>query len=112
MRSFGGGALGKPRARSEIAAARAIAPEIGTHRADLQELRAAELRRLQRQRCAKCVWSLGDRVLFELVDHIATRFGIEDEIDHLLARFAGLDPDVLRAISAHKFSPPLYEVRS
>jgi hypothetical protein len=108
---LGGGALGKPRARSEIAAARAIAPEIGTHRADLQELRAAELRRLQRQRCAKCVWSLGDRVLFELVDHIATRFGIEDEIDRLIERYAALDPVILRALGADRLPlPPIHRV--
>jgi hypothetical protein len=45
-------------------------------------------------------------VLFELVDHIAGRFGLEDEVDHLLDRFAGVDQAVLRALGADKLPPP------
>jgi hypothetical protein len=65
-----------------------------------------EARRLRRQRYAARIWGLGDRALFELVDHIAGRFGIEDEIDHLLGRFARLSPAVLRALGADKLPLP------
>jgi hypothetical protein len=41
-------------------------------------------------------------VLFELVDHIAGRFDLEDEVDSLLDRFAGLDPAVLRALGGDR----------
>jgi hypothetical protein len=51
-------------------------------------------------------------VLFERVDHIAGRFGLEDELDHLLDRFAGLDPVVLRALGADKLPPlPIRQIR-
>jgi hypothetical protein len=48
------------------------------------------------------VWRLGDRVLFELVDHIAQRFDIDSETDRLLDRYAGLDPQVLRVLGADR----------
>lgn len=77
-----------------------------------QARRASEARRLRRQRCAGRIWPLGDRVLFERVDHIAGRFGLEDELDHLLDRFAGLDPVVLRALGADKLPPlPIRQIR-
>jgi hypothetical protein len=44
-------------------------------------------------------------VLFELVDHIAGRFGLEDEVDRLLDRFAGLDPAVFRALGGDRLPP-------
>jgi hypothetical protein len=72
---------------------------------NLQARRASETRRLRRQRYAARIWALGDRVLFELVDHIAGRFGLEDEVDHLLNRFAGLDPAVLRALGGDRLPP-------
>jgi hypothetical protein len=62
-------------------------------------------RRLRRQRYAARIWPLGDRVLFELVDHIAGRFDLEDEVDRLLDRFAGLDPAVLRALGGDRLPP-------
>ena len=47
-----------------------------------------------------------------LVDHIADRFGLEDEVDRLLDRFAGLSPDLLRAVGAdHLPEPPIHLVR-
>jgi hypothetical protein len=72
-------------------------------RHDLQAARQRENRRLRHEHYARRIWPLGDRVLFELVDHIATRFGIEDEIDHLLARFVGLDPHLLRTLGGDNF---------
>jgi hypothetical protein len=81
-------------------------------RAAAQALRVREARKLRRARYAQRIWSLGDRVLFELVDHIADRFGIEDEVDRLLDRFANLDPALLRALGADKMPPlPIREVR-
>lgn len=78
----------------------------------LAERRSAELRRLQRQRYAQRIWPLGDRVLFELVDHIADRFGLEDEVDRLLDKFAGLSPEILRAVGADSLPErPLHLVR-
>jgi hypothetical protein len=78
----------------------------------LQARRGSEARRLRRQRYAQRIWPLGDRVLFELVDHIADRFGLEDEVDRLLDRFAGLSPDILRAVGADRLAaPPIREVR-
>jgi hypothetical protein len=60
---------------------------------------------LRRQRYAARIWPLGDRVLFELVDHIAGRFDLEDEVDSLLDRFAALDPAVLRALGGDRLPP-------
>jgi hypothetical protein len=81
-------------------------------RPSLQARHSSEARRLRRQRYARCIWPLGDRVLFELIDHIADRFGLEDEVDRLLDRFAGLSPDLLRALGADRVAaPPIREVR-
>ena len=71
----------------------------------LQSRRLSETRRLRRQRYAARIWRLGDRVLFELVEHIAGRFDLEDEVDRLLDRFAGLDPDALRLLGADRLPP-------
>jgi hypothetical protein len=68
----------------------------------LQARRASEARRLRRQRYAARIWPLGHRVLFELVDHIAGRFDLEDEVDRLLDRFAGLDSAVLRVLGGDR----------
>jgi hypothetical protein len=67
-----------------------------------QARRVSETRRLRRQRYAARIWPLGDRVLFELVNHIAGRFGLEDEVDHLLDRYADLDLDLLRTLGADR----------
>jgi hypothetical protein len=72
------------------------------HSNNLSERRAQENRRLRRQQYAQRIWPLGDRVLFELVNHIADRFGPEDEVDRLLDRFAGLSPEILRAVGADR----------
>jgi hypothetical protein len=47
-------------------------------------------------------------VMFELLDHIAGQFGLEDEVDRLLDRFASLDAAILNALGADKLRrPPL-----
>jgi hypothetical protein len=71
----------------------------------LQARRASEARRLRRQRYAARIWRLGDRVLFELIDQIADRYDLEDELDRLLDRFAGLDPAFLRALGGDRLPP-------
>ena len=63
-------------------------------------------RSLRRQRYAARIWRLGDRVLFELVDHIAVPFGRGDDVDHLLDRFARIDPEVFRWLGADRLSAP------
>jgi hypothetical protein len=67
----------------------------GAH--DLAAKRASELRRQRRARYIDHVHKLGARVVFELVDEFAREFG-EERIDYWLARFAGLDPAILRAL--------------
>jgi hypothetical protein len=88
------------------------APLNNSPRPTLQARRAAEARRLRRQRYAARIRTLGERVLFEIFDHIAGRFGLEDEVDHLLDRYADLDLDLLRTLGAGKLSaPPIRQVR-
>jgi hypothetical protein len=127
MKEVRGGPRDTVRTRGSIEAPTAITPVFTKSSADLQgarrsapraptrslaDRRSAELRRLQRQRYAQRIWSLGDRVLFELIDHIADRFGLEDEVDRLLDRFAGLSPEILRAVGADRLgAPPIREVR-
>jgi hypothetical protein len=79
----------------------------------LQERRTAELSRLRRQRYARRIWPLGERVEFELVEHLITAFDLdEDAVDRVLDRFAGLDADVLRALGGDKLSAsPIRPVR-
>jgi hypothetical protein len=66
----------------------------------LRELQSAELRR---QRYAKRIWALGERVEFELVEKLIEHFALdEDAVDQILDRFAGLDASVLRALGADR----------
>jgi hypothetical protein len=78
----------------------------------LQECRTAELRRLRRQRYAKRIWPLGERVEFELIEHLITAFDLdEDAVDRVLGRFAGLDADVLRELGGDKLpASPIHAV--
>jgi hypothetical protein len=74
--------------------------------ASLQERRAAELRRLQRARYAKRIWALGERIEFELLECLIKNFDLdEDAVARVLDRFAGLDPEVLRALGADRLPP-------
>jgi hypothetical protein len=51
----------------------------------------------RRQHHAQLLWNLGPRQTFELLAQIGRDYGLDDEIDCLLVRFASLDPDTLRA---------------
>jgi len=79
----------------------------------LQERRSAELRRLRRQRYAQRIHRLGERVEFELLEHLITAFDLdEDAVDRVLDRFAGIDPKVLRAVGADRLPPsPIRQVQ-
>jgi hypothetical protein len=74
--------------------------------ATLQARRTAELRRVRRQRYAQRIWRLGDRVQFELIEKLIKDFALDEgAVDHVLDRFAGLDPEVLRALGADRLPP-------
>ena len=80
---------------------------------NLSERQAQENRRLRRQRYAQRIWRLGDRVEFELVEHLITAFDLdEDAVARVLDRFAGPDPQVLRALGADRLPPsPIRQVQ-
>jgi hypothetical protein len=79
----------------------------------LQARRAVELRRLRRQRYAARIHPLGARVLYELVNHLAVRFEIDDAaLDHVLDRLADLDPIILRGLNVDRLpTAPIHQVR-
>jgi hypothetical protein len=60
---------------------------------------------LRRQRYATAVHQLGPRGLDELLREIAARTGAGPVIDQIVARYAGLDPDVVRLFGADRFPP-------
>jgi hypothetical protein len=66
--------------------------------------RAQAQRRLYRQRLTERVYRLGVRAVFELVDEIGRHHpDIADDIDERLERYAGLDPNMLRAVGGDQF---------
>ena len=79
----------------------------------LQAQRGYEARRLRRQRYAQRIWRLGERVEFELVEHLITAFALdEDAVDRVLDRFARLDHKVLKVLGADRLPPsPTREVQ-
>jgi hypothetical protein len=72
--------------------------------ASLQTRRTAELKRRRRMHLARIVHGLGERPVFEAFDRLANEFD-ESVVDHLLERFANIDPAVLRALGADKLPP-------
>jgi hypothetical protein len=59
-------------------------------------------RRLRRQCQCETIWRLGARVFFELIDELARHHALPD-LDRRLARYARLDPDIIRAVQADRF---------
>jgi hypothetical protein len=100
---------------ADLQGARRSAPRAPTRSVgvSLQERRSAELRKLQRARLAKRLWTLGERVEFELVEHLIATFDLdEDAVIRIEQRFAGLDLEALRALGADRLPPsPLHQVR-
>ena len=75
-------------------------------------LRNQAARCLRRQRHVKQVHRLGARVLFELVDELDRVHGLGDDLDRRLERYAGADPEVLRAVGGDRFpASPMRIVR-
>jgi hypothetical protein len=73
----------------------------------LQRLRVDENLRLRRQRYIARIWPLGERPMFELVEHLVRVFDLDvAEVDRILAKFAGLNADTLRALGADRLPPP------
>jgi hypothetical protein len=84
---------------------------VRTTGSSLRETRSAELRRLQRARYVQRIWPLGEKLEFELIEKLIEHFGLdEDAVSHILDRFAGLDPNVLRALGADRL--PASPIRS
>ena len=104
--------IGEPKEAQPQAEIRPRRPSLRVGAA-LAERRAAELRRLQRQRYAARIWRLGDRVQFELVEKFIKHFGIDEEAARqILDRFAGLDIEALRALGADRLPPaPIRQVQ-
>ena len=80
---------------------------------DIREsLKNQAQRRLQRQRHVEQVHRLGARVFFEFVDELDRVHGLGDDLDRRLERYAGADPEVLRAVGGDRFpASPMRIVR-
>jgi hypothetical protein len=79
---------------------------LGTAPSIVSAEKSQYLVRLRRQRLVERVHRLGARPLFELIDEIARHYGLADDIDQRLERYAALDPDILSAVRADRFPPP------
>jgi len=65
----------------------------------LRERRSAELHRQQRIRYAARIYRFGERVQFEVVEHLITTFELDETVvDRILDHFAGIDPAALPLI--------------
>ena len=64
------------------------------------------------ERMVEHLHSLGTRPLAEMLDEIATATGRPDIVADLVAAYAQLDPEIVRALGADSFAPmPLELVR-
>lgn len=63
---------------------------------------AAPLIRLRRQRHVERLYRLGPRAVFELLDELDRVHRLTD-LDARLARYAAVDPEILRALGANRF---------
>ena len=81
---------------------RALEQPLNTISAD----KSQALARLRRQHHVEQIHRLGARVLFELVDELGRVHGLGDDLDRRLERYAGVDPEVLRAVGGDRFPAP------
>ena len=65
---------------------------------------------LRLQRDVTAVHRLGARALYELLREIGAIAGTRTTIDRIVARYAGLDPELLRALGADRFPASVWEV--
>jgi hypothetical protein len=112
---IGPGALAGATEAGVFIAGRQFAPNttIASHSPPRQS--ADALRRLRWKRYAEAIHPLGARVEFEIWDEIARHHpDLVDDIDQRLgkfAKFAALDPNVLRVLGADRFpSSPIRAV--
>ena len=70
---------------------------------NLAALRAQASQRLHRQRLVERVHRLGARALFELVDELDRHYGLGDDLDRRLERYARLDHRLLAAVGGDRF---------
>jgi hypothetical protein len=66
-------------------------------------LRRIAFRRLRRQRQVELLYALGPRIIFELIDELDRHYGLGDDLDRRLARYARLDPVILAAVGGDRF---------
>jgi hypothetical protein len=79
----------------------------GQRQLSLAQRRAEESRHLQRARHVQKIWTFGDRVTFELLEHLIAQFDLDQrEIGNILTRFASIDPVALKVVGADKLPPP------
>ena len=62
------------------------------------------LARLRRQRQVERICRI-PRLVAELLDEIGRHYGIGDDIDRRLERYAAIDPAILAALGADRFPP-------
>jgi hypothetical protein len=68
---------------------------------------------LRRRRQVQAVHRLGSRTVGELLDEITRHHGIADDINRRLARYAAIDPEILRAFGGDRWpSAPVWIVRN
>jgi hypothetical protein len=68
-------------------------------------LQADAIRRLRRQRQIERIHGFGARVVYELVDELDRHHELGADLDWRLARYASLDPAILKALSGDRFPP-------
>ena len=69
----------------------------------IADLKQEAVQRLRRMRLVERVHNLGPRIAFELLDELDRHHGIGADLDRRLARYAGLDPEILRAVGGDRF---------
>ena len=73
----------------------------------MSDIPTSAIMELVRRRRVQRVWSCGPRTMLELLDEIGSERGIGTVIDATLARYATLDPAVVRAVGARDWPRPI-----
>jgi hypothetical protein len=69
----------------------------------LAKLQAQANRRRRRQRMAELVWKLGARAFFEFIDEPDRHYGLDDDLDRRLERYANDDPTLIALLGSDQF---------
>jgi hypothetical protein len=81
---------------------RAYSPRPTRPQASPQDL---EIARLRRQHLTRVLHGFGARTTFEFIDELARHHGIGDDLDERLAKYAALDPTIVRLVGGDRFPP-------